>query len=120
MPISEHNCFYLGSSSLGVGGCSSLQVIVRFFTSLREITGKREEGLVFEKNERITIDFVLKELSKRHGRRFVDYVFDSGTGQVRGFLQFLVNGRSSFEIGGLDTELADGDILAIVPPVGGG
>jgi len=35
-------------------------------------------------------------------------------------LQFLVNGRSTSSLEGLSTRLADGDVLAIIPPVGGG
>lgn len=98
----------------------ALRVSVRFFTSLRELTGKREETLEFSGKEKITIGLVLERLSKRYGREFVDYVFDRKTGDVKGFLQFLVNGRSASTLNGLDTPLRDGDVLAIVPPVGGG
>ncbi|MEM2106062.1 MAG: MoaD family protein [Candidatus Bathyarchaeia archaeon] len=98
----------------------AVRVSVRFFTSLRELTGKREETLEFSGKEKITIGLVLERLSKRYGREFVDYVFDRKTGEVKGFLQFLVNGRSASTLNGLDTPLRDGDVLAIVPPVGGG
>jgi molybdopterin converting factor small subunit len=39
---------------------------------------------------------------------------------VKGFLQLLVNGKSIATLSGLKTELATGDVLAILPPVGGG
>jgi MoaD family protein len=97
-----------------------LQVSVRFFTSLRELTGKREETLKFRDGETVTLDKVLKKLAKHYGKSFVEYVYDSKTGEVKGFLQFLVNGRSASTLNGLDTKLADGDVLAIIPPVGGG
>jgi len=97
-----------------------LQVSVRFFTSLRELTGKREETLKFRDGETVTVDKVLKRLAKRYGKSFVEYVYDSKSGEVKGFLQFLVNGRSASTLDGLDTKLADGDVLAIIPPVGGG
>jgi MoaD family protein len=93
---------------------------VRFFTSLREITGKREETLEFRDSKKVTLDMVLKRLAERYGKSFVEYVYDSKTGEVKGFLQFLVNGRSTSPLDGLSTELADGDVLAIIPPVGGG
>jgi MoaD family protein len=93
---------------------------VRFFTSLREITGKREETLEFRDSKKVTLDMVLKRLAERYGKSFVEYVYDSKTGEVKGFLQFLVNGRSTSPLDGLNTELADGDVLAIIPPVGGG
>jgi molybdopterin synthase sulfur carrier subunit len=97
-----------------------LQVSVRFFTSLREITNKKEETLKFPEGEKATVEVVLKTLAQRYGNRFVEYVYDRKTGEVRGFLQFLVNGKSAATMNGLETELADGDVLAILPPVGGG
>jgi len=97
-----------------------LQVSVRFFTSLRELTGKREQTLKFQDGEPVTVDKVLKRLAERYGKGFVEYAYDRKTGEVKGFLQFLVNGRSVSTLNGLDTKLADGDVLAIIPPVGGG
>lgn len=96
-----------------------MRVSVRFFTSLRELTGKREEVLEFSDAERVTVDFVLKRLAERYGKGFVEYVYDAN-GAVKGFLQFLINGRSASTLRGLETELSDGDVLAIIPPVGGG
>jgi len=97
-----------------------LQISVRFFTTLREVTGKREETLKFPDGETVTLDKVLKQLTDRFGKSFAEYVYDAETGEVKGFLQFLVNGRSVSTLNGLDTELAHGDVLAIIPPVGGG
>ena len=97
-----------------------MQVSVRFFTSLRETVGKKEETLTFPKNSKVTVDTILKTLAQRYGKRFVEYVYDEKTGEVKGFLQFLVNGKSAAALNGLQTELEDGDVLAILPPVGGG
>jgi MoaD family protein len=97
-----------------------LQVSIRFFTSLREIADKKEETLKFPEGEKVTVDSVLKTLGQRYGKRFVEYVYDEKNGEVKGFLQFLVNGKSATTLSGLQTELADGDVLAILPPVGGG
>jgi molybdopterin synthase sulfur carrier subunit len=97
-----------------------LQVQVRFFTSLREITNKKEERLKFPEGEKVTVDTILKTLAQRHGKRFVEYIYDAKTDEVKGFLQFLVNGKSAATLNGLQTELEDGDVLAILPPVGGG
>lgn len=97
-----------------------LQVSVRFFTSLREITGKRQETLEFKDGEKVTLNEVLKKLATHYGKGFAEYVYDSRTGEVKNFLQFLVNGRSASALDWLDTRLADGDIIAIIPPVGGG
>lgn len=98
----------------------ALKVSVRFFTTLREVTGKREEALEFSQGEAVTVEKVLKRLAEHYGKGFTEYVYDGRTGEVKGFLQFLVNGRSASTLKGLKTELVDGDVLAILPPVGGG
>ena len=97
-----------------------MKISVRFFTSLREITDKKEETLKLPEDEKATVDMVLKTLSQRYGKPFVEYVYNGKTGEVRGFLQFLVNGKNATAMNGLQTELEDGDVLAILPPVGGG
>lgn len=97
-----------------------MRVSVRFFTSLRELTGRREETLEFSNNKAVTVNTVLERLAKHYGKDFIEYVYDNKTGEVKGFLQFLVNGRSTLTLDGLNTKLSDGDVLAIIPPVGGG
>jgi MoaD family protein len=97
-----------------------LQVSVRFFTTLREIVDKKEEILEFQKGEKVTVNRVLKRLSEEYGRSFDEYVYDKRTGEARGFLQFLVNGRAILSPEGMEAKLANGDVLAIVPPIGGG
>ena len=95
-----------------------MKIAVRFFTNLREITGKREETLTFADGEEVTLNRVVKILTEEYGKDFADYVYDVKTHEIRGFLQFLVNGKNA--VGGLMTYLSDGDVLAILPPVGGG
>jgi molybdopterin synthase sulfur carrier subunit len=97
-----------------------LKVSIRFFTSLRELVGKKEEALEFPEGEKVTVDMVLNALKQHYGKPFIEYVYDHETGEVRGFLQLLVNGKSASTLDGLQTELATGDVLAILPPVGGG
>jgi MoaD family protein len=100
--------------------CIKVEVTVRFFTSLREIVGKREEILLFSEGESVTVDLVLKTLSKKYGTPFTKYVYDEKTGKTKNFLQFLVSGTSTSTLNGLETQLKTGDVLAILPPVGGG
>ena len=97
-----------------------MRVSVRFFTTLREITGKREETLEFSRGKAVTVESVLRRLTELHGKSLTEYVYESKTGEVRGFLQFLVNGRNTASFNGMETKLSDGDVLAIIPPVGGG
>jgi molybdopterin synthase sulfur carrier subunit len=95
----------------------TVKVVVRFFTTLREITGKKEEQIEFSKSP--SVNAVLKQLSRNYGADFDDYMFDE-LGDVRGHLEILVNGRSVTSLSGLRTKLKDGDQVAILPPVGGG
>jgi MoaD family protein len=97
-----------------------LKVTVRFFTHLREIVGKREDCLEFPLNEKVNVNNVLRTLSKCYGKSFEDYLYDSKTGKVKGYLQLLVNGRNVTDLDDFETKLEDGDVLAIIPPVGGG
>ncbi len=97
-----------------------MKVTIRFFTSLRELVGKKEETIEFPEGEKITVDIVLNALKQHYGKPFIEYIYDNENGEVRGFLQLLVNGKSASTLGGLQTELATGDVLAILPPVGGG
>ena len=97
-----------------------MEVKVRFFTNLREIVNKREDALKFVDGERVTVGLVLKTLSQKYGTPFMDYVYNRRTGQPKKFLQFLVNGTSASTLNGLETELNEGDVLAFLPPVGGG
>lgn len=91
---------------------------IRFFTVLREVTGKREETLNLPRDN-LSIVQVLETLSEKYGKPFDNYVFEAD-GRVKGFLQFLINGTNASTLQGLETRLKDGDVLAVLPPVGGG
>ncbi len=94
-----------------------MRVTVKYFTALREVTEKRREEV--ELSGSVTVEGLLRLLSKKYGPRFTDYVYDEH-GKVRSHLQFLVNGRSITTLQGFGTRLKDGEEFAIIPPVGGG
>jgi MoaD family protein len=95
-----------------------MKVTVKIFTALRELVGKGQ--IIVEINApKPTVQTVLDQLNKQYGKEFAEYVYDEN-GDVRGFLQFLINGESVTMPKGLRTRLKDGDTIAILPPVGGG
>ena len=60
-------------------------------------------------------------LSNRFGEEFTDLSYDSRTKRVRGDIRILLNGRHIVHLPkGLDTELGEGDEVALFPPVAGG
>lgn len=97
-----------------------MKVSVRFFAALRELVGKKAESLTFPDREEVTVGNVLKRLAELYGEDFVEYVFDRKSGEIQSYLTLLVNGRSIATLDGLKTKLMDSDVLAILPPVGGG
>ncbi len=94
-----------------------MKVKVKFFTSLREITGKKEDEI--QSPRTIRVKELLDSLSKKYGRKFTDYLYDE-KGKVRTYIQILVNGRGINVLQGFETKLKEGDTIAIFPPVGGG
>ena len=94
-----------------------MNVEVKFFTSLREITGKKTEEIMLQNT--ITVKELLTTLSEKYGTNFHEYVY-SKNGKVHGFLSFLINGKNINALEGFGTKLKPGDIVAILPPVGGG
>jgi molybdopterin synthase sulfur carrier subunit len=94
-----------------------MKVEVKFFTSLREIIGKKTEEIQIQHT--ITVEKLLTLLSEKYGKNFREYVYYKN-GKVRGFLSVLVNGKNINALEGFDTKLKQGDTVAILPPVGGG
>ncbi len=94
-----------------------MKVTVKFFTTLREIVGKPQEQI--ELSEATTVNELLQQLGERYGTKFTRYVYNE-KGTVQGHLHFLINGKSITTQQGLKTKLKENDILAILPPVGGG
>ncbi len=94
-----------------------MKVEVKFFTSLREITGKKVEEVQLQGIT--TVEKLLTKLSAKYDREFREYLYNE-KGQVHSYLSILVNGKSTNVLQGLDTVLKEGDTVAILPPVGGG
>ena len=94
-----------------------MKLEVKFFTSLREITGKKVDEVQLQ--DIITIEELLTQLSKKYGKNFREYLYNEKA-KVHPYLSILVNGKSINVLQGLDTELKEGDTVAILPPVGGG
>jgi len=94
-----------------------MKVKVRFFTKLREITDKREEEIEVKFDS--TLRNLLEMLEGKYGSKFRDYIRNK-RGEFRSNLQYLINGKNAGLLEEFDTKLKEDDIMAIIPPVGGG
>ena len=94
-----------------------MKVEVKFFTSLREITGKKLDQLQLQNS--ISVDELVNLLSDKYGKEFREYIYNK-KGEIQEFLSFLVNGKNIYNMQGFMTKLQEGDVVAILPPVGGG
>ena len=88
---------------------------VRSFASFRDILGKE---LSVELNEGSTVKDLLDDLISTR-QRLKSAVFDE-SGKVREYVILMKNRKNIESLSGLDTELAEGDEVAILPPVAGG
>ena len=88
---------------------------VRSFASFRDILGKE---LSVELNEGSNVKDLLDDLISTR-QRLKSAVFDE-SGKVREYVILMKNRKNIESLGGLDTELAEGDEVAILPPVAGG
>jgi molybdopterin synthase sulfur carrier subunit len=95
-----------------------MKITVKFFASLREISGKKEE--VINLDDGSLVKDLVKILIDKYGPEFKYYVYDEGKDSLKQDIQFLLNGRNVLTLDGLKTRLQDGDQIAILPPVGGG
>ena len=91
-----------------------MSVIVRIPAQLRTLTGGTGEVSL----EGSTVGEVLKSLEAAHPG-FADRLFDEGGG-LRRFVNVFVADEDVRFLQGLDTPVADGQVLSIVPAVAGG
>jgi molybdopterin converting factor small subunit len=87
---------------------------IRIPTPLRSLTGGSDEVEV----EGETVKQALEKLGEKH-EGLLPKVLDAN-GKVRSFVNIYLGSRNIKALGGLDAEVKEGDILAIVPAVAGG
>ncbi len=94
-----------------------MRVKVKYFASIRELFGVGEEEYEVEKGVKL-MDLLLNYIPGRHA-----HTADLWKRKLEGFMRgeessyiVIVNGDRAR----LDQELKDGDVIAVLPPVGGG
>jgi len=92
-----------------------IKVNVRFFANLRDVFDSHEVEIRMEIGG--TIRDLLELVGSSNKRR--QALFEQ-PGQLKPYIKILRNGRNIDFLKGMDTQLTDGDILSIFPPLGGG
>jgi sulfur-carrier protein len=91
-----------------------LRITVKAFASFREILGK---DIYLDLEEGSTVKDLLEELSSSN-QKLKDTAFD-GSGGLKDYVLLMIN-RKRIDSSHLETQLKDGDEVAIFPPVAGG
>ena len=92
-----------------------MNVTVKAFADVRELLGRE---LVISIPEGETVRQLLQILGKKYAG-FLSRILEPD-GQLRPYVSILENGRNIRSLNDLDTRLAEGDVIAIFPPLAGG
>ncbi|MEF8774700.1 MAG: ubiquitin-like small modifier protein 1 [Halobacteriales archaeon] len=91
-----------------------MEVELRFFATFREAVGRKTVYRRYDAGA--TVGEVLQSMTAEHPD--LDLFEDDGS--LRDFATVMKNGRQVIHLDGLATELGDGDVLSVFPPVAGG
>ena len=92
-----------------------MELELRFFATFREAVGRKT--ITRELPDDATVGDVLAELEADYDGLAGNLLDDGGLAPQ---INVLKNGREVLHIDGVDTDLADGDVLSVFPPVAGG
>lgn len=96
-----------------------MPIIVKGYLTYKEIVGERLIAL--ENGESFTIVGLLNFLAGELDQEFSQSIFDPQTNKLGDHVAVIINGRSYTNLPHeLETELKDGDEVAIFPPMAGG
>ena len=93
-----------------------MNVRVRFYGMVYDEVGTREGEMNLDRAS--TVNDLLSILVERYPP-LSDLVFDN-EGVFREYLEVAVNHTDIIGLNGLETELNEGDVVLIMPPIGGG
>ncbi len=90
------------------------RITVRFYTTLKEKVGKGKVEL-----EAKNVADALEELKEQFGTKFTDQLYDPSN-KIKDYYILLLSGHTVQKEEIKKTEVKEGDILHIFPPIAGG
>jgi molybdopterin synthase sulfur carrier subunit len=93
-----------------------VNISIRFFGHLRAAVGCRQVNFIV--NEETTVGELPHVLIAAYGDKISD-LFNGGEEPFDVF-RVLINGQDNWVMQGLDTELKEGDVVTLLPPLSGG
>lgn len=97
---------------------SSGTIVIKFFASLRQLTGVKE--LEKEIDPGTTIFSLLQGLCRTYPRLLEEVFEDKENGHLQPSIIILLNGRNIKFLDGIQSKLTNSDVIAIFPPTAGG
>ncbi len=94
-----------------------IKIIVKTMGTFTEVFGFRERTIEVKGR---TVRDLVELLKLKLGEIFTERVLDEDKSNIKPYVKVLVNGIGIDTLSRLDTEIKDGDVVAIFPPVGGG
>ncbi|GAB3667614.1 ubiquitin-like small modifier protein 1 [Halopiger thermotolerans] len=94
-----------------------MEIDLRFFATFRDAVGQKEHSRTVDDDA--TVGDVLSALEDEYDDLAGQLLTADGDA-VREQLSVLKNGRDVTHMAGPDTDLEDGDVVSVFPPVAGG
>ncbi|MHA1651016.1 MAG: MoaD/ThiS family protein [Candidatus Helarchaeota archaeon] len=94
-----------------------LEISVKFFASLAEKIGERETTILMEEGS--NFQDLLEKLQQRYGERFAQIMLQSD-GNIKEIYKILLNEKNIYDQNIFNIKLNNKDIIAFLPPIGGG
>ncbi len=96
-----------------------MAIKVKSYLTMREVMGNKS-SMDLEYRSIILNDLLIL-LADQFGSNFRSMVFNNGTNELGPYVKILINGRhhTSFP-DKLNTQIKDGDVIGLFPPIAGG